>query len=339
MKRLLRSTAIVTALALAGCSSDPATFTTFTHRGGSPKGVVTAAVAPHYTDALALNYANFVESEFRARATGARYSREGTNTALAGLSGFTAAAGTLAYSASTVTGLGMATAGIVELQHIFDAKGRSNAYSEAALRIHSAIKDFVALNLNHVSDKEITANGWTLANIVQANADMVNKVLNGHLPTPEDLIQATEPMTTRGATSQATGTTPANNIPASTMRMKAPLPAASPRETRDPNARASNTNELPAGVVRARKQLSAWVDAQDKAGNIPAMRQFLTDTEPEAQVKDAALADTIRDLIAGATTPAGLRPLLVAAGLEPATPSESAPKKKKAPLPAPGQRE
>ena len=212
MTRLLRSTALILAVVLAGCASDPATFTTFTHRTGNPTGPIPTTTAPHYTDALALNYANFVESEFRARATGARYSREGSNSALAGLSGFTAAAGTMAYSASTVTGLGMASAGIVQLQHIFDAKGRANAYSEAARRIHDAIKDFVAMNLNHVSETEITPNGWTLANLVQANVDMVDKVLNGHLPTPEDMIQATESLSPAGATPQRTGTTPVNNI-------------------------------------------------------------------------------------------------------------------------------
>ena len=212
MNRLLRSIALSAALGLAGCSSDPATFTTYTQRGGSPAGPVNPTAAPRYSDALALNYANFVESEFRARATGARYSREGSNAALAGLSGFTAAAGTLAYSASTVTGLGMAGAGLVQLQHIFDAKGRTNAYADAALRIHAAIKDFVAMNLNHVSETDLTPNGWTLANIVQANADMVNQVLNGHLPTPEDMIQANETLRPEGAMPQRPGTTPVNNI-------------------------------------------------------------------------------------------------------------------------------
>ena len=212
MKRL-RSSALALALALAGCASDPATFTTFTHRDGQPAGPVSATAAPRYSDALALNYANFVESEFRARASGARHVREGSNTALAGLSGFTAAAGTLAYSASTVTGLGLASGGIVQLQQIFNARARSSAYGEAAVRIHSAIKDYVALNLNHVSETAITPNGWTLANIVQANVDMVDKVLNGHLPTPEDLVQASEPMSVQGATPQPTGSVPVNNIP------------------------------------------------------------------------------------------------------------------------------
>ena len=273
MTRLLRSTALVLSLALAGCASDPATFTTFTHRDGSPKGAVTAAVAPHYTDALALNYANFVESEFRAQATGARYTREGSNTALAGLSGFTAAAGTLAYSATTVTGLGMASAGIVQLQHIFDAKGRANAYSEAAVRIHAAIKDFVALNLNRVSETDISPNGWTLANIVQANADMVNKVLNGHLPTPEDLVQANEPMTARGATPQATGTVPVNNISA----MRNALPAhLKPRTTTTTPQPADSAKGLSTELRKGRSALSEQVVLIRGKGDHDRARGILT---------------------------------------------------------------
>jgi len=42
---------------------------------------------------------------------------------------------------------------------------------------------------------------------------MVDKVLNGHLPTAQDLAQATEPMSREGAKPQAPGTTPVNNIP------------------------------------------------------------------------------------------------------------------------------
>ena len=256
MKRLLRSTALVLALALGGCASDPATFTTFTHRTGNPTGPIPTTTAPRYTDALALNYANFVESEFRARATGSRYVREGSNTALAGLAGFTAAAGTMAYSTSTVTGLGMASAGIVQLQQIFNAKGRANAYSEAALRIHDAIKDFVALNLNHVSETELTPNGWTLANLVQANVDMVDKVLNGHLPTPEDMMQATESLSPAGATPQRTGTTPVNNI----SRYGDSLPAhLRPRTTDRTPLAAPTAKGVSAEVRTGRNELSDMV--------------------------------------------------------------------------------
>lgn len=197
---------------LASCTSDPATFTTYSHRKGANTGSVDPTMAPKFTDALALNYANSVESIFRAKATGMRYTREASDTALAGLAAFTGASKALGYGAQTIAGLGLASTAIVQLQHIFDAKGRSVAYSEAAERIHAAIKDYVSYNLNNVSEGSLTPNGWTLANIVQSNVDMVDKVLNGHLPTAEDLVQATEPMSPKGATEQDTGTTPRNNI-------------------------------------------------------------------------------------------------------------------------------
>src|SRR5271166_3027728 len=102
--------ALAVCLALPACSSDPATFITYTHENGSTTGTLQMAAAPQFTDALALNYANSVESIFRARATGTRYTREASDTALGGLAAFTAAAGTFAYNASTVTGLGIAGA-------------------------------------------------------------------------------------------------------------------------------------------------------------------------------------------------------------------------------------
>ena len=277
MQRFFRSSALLVSLVLAGCASTPDTFTTFTHRIDHPTGTMPTTTAPRYTDAIALNYANFVESEFRARADGSRYTREGSNTALAGLSGFTAAAGTLAYSASTVTGLGMASAGMVQLQHIFDAKGRANAYSEAALRIHAAIKDFVAMNLNNVSETQITPNGWTLANLVQANVDMVDKVLNGHLPTPEDMVQATETLSPAGATPQRTGTVPVNNI----SRFGDSLPTHLRPRTTDKTPPAAQSSRGVAPDVRAgRAELSDLVAKMRKAGDSARARAILARHKP-----------------------------------------------------------
>lgn len=205
---------LATCLALAGCSSDPATFITYTQQKTPATEAFDARRVARRTDALALNYANSVEEIFRARSTGARYTREGSDTALAGLAAFTGAAESLSISATSLSSMGLASAGILQLRNIFDAKGRSNAYFEAAERIHGAIKDYGAHNLNGVSETELTPNGWTLANVVQSNIDIVNKILNGHLPSPEALAQAMEPMTDKGATPQETGATPANNIPA-----------------------------------------------------------------------------------------------------------------------------
>jgi hypothetical protein len=291
--------------------------------------------APRFTDALALNYADSVESIFRAKATGTRYTREASDTALAGLAAFTTAAGTFAYDASTVTGLGIAAASIVQLQNIFNAKSRSNAYFEAAGRIHGAIKDYVAYNLNHVSETALTPNGWTLANVVQSNIDMVDKVLNGHLPTAEDLVQATEPMSPDGATPQAPGTIPRNNI---SRNGSVPLPEASLRRPRDLNAESGFTIEVPAEVQRDQRRLAAWVYERENVKDFARLQQFLTDVGFQTPVKDEEAANTIRRMIRGARAPETIAPLLKNAGLAPGTIPEPTPTKKKTPLPAPSGR-
>jgi hypothetical protein len=215
MMSSIKWTASALSLALVGCSSDPATFITYANQGGTTNAAVDVTKSPPLTDAVALNYANSVECIFRARATGARYTREASDTALAGLAAATAAAGTFSYGTSTVAALGLSSGGIVQLRNIFNAGARANAYADAAARLHAAIKDYVAYNLNGVSETALTPNGWTLVNVVQANIDMVDKVLNGHLPSAQDLAQATEPMHPTGAKPQAPGTTPINNISAS----------------------------------------------------------------------------------------------------------------------------
>jgi hypothetical protein len=206
--------ALASCLIVAACSSDPGTFVSYGQRHGSGGARFDPNRAPRRTDALALNYANSIEEIFRARSTGARYTREASDTALKGLAVFAGAAKSLDIGAAKLAKMGLASAGILDLRSIFDAKGRSTAYFEAAERIHAAIKDFGAHNLNNISETELTPNGWTLVNVVQSNIDIVNKILNGHLPSPEALAQASEAMTEEGATSQPTGTTPTNNIPA-----------------------------------------------------------------------------------------------------------------------------
>jgi hypothetical protein len=216
MKRKIQSPALLLCLALSACSSDPATFITYTQKTAAT-GTFDVTRDPKPTDALALNYANSVEEIFRARSTGTRYTREASDTALVGLSAFTGAAESLSISASTLSGMGLAGVGILELRKIFDANGRSNAYFEAAERIHGAIKDFRAHNLNDVSETDLSPNGWTLANVVQANIDIVDKILNGHLPSPAALEQASEAMSADGAIPQRAGTIPVNNLPATSL--------------------------------------------------------------------------------------------------------------------------
>ena len=236
MNKLTRWAALALCCGLAACSSDPATFISYSQKKTASGGVFDATQAPKRTDALALNYANSVEGIFRARSTGARYTREGSDTALAGLAAFSGAAESLTINASTLSAMGIAGSSILQLRNIFDAKGRSNACFEAAERIHAAIKDYGAHNLNDVSETHLTPNGWTLANVVQSNIDIVNKILNGHLPSPEALAQASEPMSDTGAMPQKTGSTPVNNIPAGalTPAMAARVQRAAERPVRTP---------------------------------------------------------------------------------------------------------
>lgn len=203
---------LVLCAALVGCSSDPDTFITYTQRRAAAPGQSDRTLKR--SDELALEYANGVEQLFRSRSTGARYTREGSDASVLGLGAVTAAGSVFSLGASGLSSLGFAQTGIGSLQKFFKADARSTAYREAAERIHAAIKDFMAHNLNNVSDTQLSPNGWTLANIVQANIDIVSKMLLGTLPSVEALAQASEQMTVKGATPQALGTTPINNIPA-----------------------------------------------------------------------------------------------------------------------------
>lgn len=287
--------ASVLILGLSACSSDPGTFLTYTQQKSKASGNFDPEKIPKRTDALALNYANRVEAMFRANATGARLTREGSDTTLAGLAAITGAAKSLAIGASGLSSMGMASGGIVALRTIFDTKGRATAYGEAAERIHAAIKDYGAYNLNTVSDEYLTPNGWTLANVAQANIDIVNKILNGHLPTPQALEQASEPMSPDGAKPQRTGATPRNNISGSGLTITAMLSRA-PRapETISKSEMERLVNER---VIREAAKLktidfvadlralarSSATDEEKKA----AYREIVKKTNPVANVQPA----------------------------------------------------
>lgn len=283
----MKWTALILSLLFAACSGDPATFVSYSQK--SNPGAFDPARAPRRTDALALNYANSVEEIFRARSTGARYTREASDTALIGLAAFAGAAKTLDIGAAKLVKMGMASAGILELRTIFDAKGRSTAYFEAAERIHAAIKDFGAHNLNNVSETTLSPNGWTLVNVVQSNIDIVNKILGGHLPSPEALAQAREPMSDKGALPQALGSTPANNIPVSTVAV---IPQREPISPLPPD---SLPPALP-GTRPMRKQIVALLSELQKSGvpeTIVAANGLTPESStesPEATVCKAILA-------------------------------------------------
>jgi hypothetical protein len=189
---------------LTACSSDPPTFITFAQQRYGSVEKSNYKQVPRLTDALAVNYANGVESIFRARATGARYTREASDAVIAGLSALTAAAGALSWGTTTVTALGLGSSGMAAFTGIFNAKARTNAYSDAAKQIHAAVQQYLlSRGLNSdpqdtdslIPQNGLTATGWALVLTVQTNIDLVDSVLNGHLPSQNQ----TEPSTLPGA--------------------------------------------------------------------------------------------------------------------------------------------
>jgi hypothetical protein len=172
-----------------------------------------ATAIPPLSDVLALNYASSVASILRCKFNGARIAREISSTAQVALAAFAGAGAAFHYSASTVTALGLGSAGIPELQKIFDAKGRAQAYQDAVRLIEEAEIEYLALN-QRPSPTVLTQNGVTLFQRVTASIHVVEKTLAGNLPSVEDMQKATERMSESGATKTAAGSTPSNLIPA-----------------------------------------------------------------------------------------------------------------------------
>jgi hypothetical protein len=169
---------------------------------------------PPLSDVLALNYASSVASILRCKFNGARIAREISSTAQVALAAFAGAGAAFHWSATTITALGLGSAGIPELQKIFDAKGRAQVYQDAVRLIEEAEIEYLALN-QRPSPTVLTQNGVTLFQRVTASIHVVEKTLAGNLPSVKDMQQATEPMTETGATRTAAGSTPSNLIPAS----------------------------------------------------------------------------------------------------------------------------
>ena len=169
---------------------------------------------PPLSDVLALNYASSVASILRCKFTGARIAREVSSTAQVALAALAGAGAAFNWSATTITALGLSSAGIPELQKIFDAKGRAQAYQDAVRLIEEAQIEYLAFN-QRPSPTVLTQNGVTLFQRVTASIHVVEQTLAGNLPSVKSMQQATEPMSDVGATKTAAGSAPTNLIPAS----------------------------------------------------------------------------------------------------------------------------
>jgi hypothetical protein len=165
--------------------------------------------APAVSDGLAINYANSIEIIMRCKATQNRITREVSATAQVGLAAFGGVGAAYNWSKTTLTVLGLASAAIPQLQGIFDAKGRAEAYNQAAERIQDGVLEYYAHN-PRPSSEDFTPNGLTLVNRVASAINLVNDTINGHLPSQASMQKAVEQMTPKGTETQNPSEPPVN---------------------------------------------------------------------------------------------------------------------------------
>jgi hypothetical protein len=206
--------ALVLCIALGGCATDKYSFIRYGQRVDPNTGEYDSNHDPKLNDVLALNFAGSVVAILRAKYTGARITREISSTAQLGLAAASAYGAAFDYSASTLAVLGLAGAGIPELQRLFGAKERAQTYQDAIRLIEEAEIDYLAHNPKP-SPNELTPNGVTLFQRVTASIHVVEKTLAGNLPSVDDMAKATERMTTSGAVPHQSGEEPTNLINAS----------------------------------------------------------------------------------------------------------------------------
>ena len=204
MKQFYRAITLGYLVTFAGCATD--TTTLLNYGGRVPPNVMTA---PAVSDGLAINYANSIEIIMRCQATRNRIAREVSATAQVGLAAFGGLGAALHWSTTTLTILGLGSASIPELQKIFDAKGRAEAYNQAAEMIQDGVLEYYAHNPSP-SPTDFTPNGLTLVKKVASAINLVNDTITGHLPSQEDMQKAIEQMTPKGTETQSPNESPVN---------------------------------------------------------------------------------------------------------------------------------
>lgn len=169
--------------------------------------------APVLSDGLALNYASSVASVLRSKFNGTRIANEVASTVQVTLAAIAGAGAAFDFGASVVTGLALGSAGIPELQKIFDARGRTEVFQDAVRLIEEAEIEYLSFNQNP-SNTVLTQNGVTLFQRVTASIHLVEKTLAGRIPSLADTAKAVEPMSREGAVKTSVGAPAFNNIPA-----------------------------------------------------------------------------------------------------------------------------
>lgn len=197
-----RFLALLLCVALAGCASlDKYSFQTF----GRAKQPSETYASNARSDELALIYADYVAQLLEGRSTGARITRELSDSSLAIATTLTAAHETLKITAETLAYMGTGVLIVREMQKIFNAQGRSEAFADAAYLIRQAQSEYRQYNPNPLPDR-LTENGAILVSRVDGALHAARKTLNGRMPGLLDLQQATQPMTTDGAERESSGT-------------------------------------------------------------------------------------------------------------------------------------
>jgi hypothetical protein len=257
-------------VALAGCASlDKYSFETF----GRPKQPAAYANTAR-SDELALIYADYVALLLEGRSTGARVTREISDSSLAVGGAFLAATETLQISAETVAGMGVGAVIIRELQKIFNAGGRSEAFADAAYLIRQAQSEYRQYNPNPSPDR-LTENGAILISRVDAAVHAARKSMNGRMPGLLDLKQATQPMTRDGARRESSGT-PHTIFTASG---EAPVPV-----LRGPRAPEPGKPDPKVGARLTLLELrNKFLEAEDKVGDSlpPAVSSMMDVLDPD----------------------------------------------------------
>jgi hypothetical protein len=198
-------------ICFASCATDKTTFLNYGNQRYDSQSLSRDQLmaAPPVSDGLAINYANSVEIIMRCKATQNRITREVSATAQIGLAAFGGVGAAFNWSKTTLTVLGLGSAAIPELQRIFDAKGRAEAYNEGAEMIQDGVLEYYAHN-PAPSPVEFTPNGLTLVKRVASAINLVNDTINGHLPSRAAMQKAVEPMTPRGTEPQNPSESPVN---------------------------------------------------------------------------------------------------------------------------------
>ena len=201
LPQVCRCLALLLCVALAGCAPlNKYSYETFRanpahdHYSGSTR-----------SDLLALVYADYVAKLLEGRSTGARITREISDSTLALGTQLTAAHETLNITAETLAKMGVGISVVRELQGIFNARGRSEAFADAAYLIRQAQAEYRAFNPTP-SPHHMTENGATLVRRVDSALHAARKTLIGRMPSLLDLKQANQPMTEAGATRRGPGT-------------------------------------------------------------------------------------------------------------------------------------